>query len=61
MDLEVLGIFSLNLITADTKVRKVPKGYKKDVEISFNTSSHNEGNKEVKVIIASEVFNDSGR
>jgi len=45
----------------DTKVRKVPKGYKKDVEISFNTSSHNKENKEVKVIIASEVFNDSER
>lgn len=61
VDLEVLGIFSLNLITADTKVRKVPKGYKKDVEISFNTSGHNKESNEVKVIIASEVFNDTGR
>ena len=61
MYLEVLGIFSLNLITAGTKVRKVPEGYNKDVEISFNTSSHNKENNEVKVIIASEVFNDTGR
>ena len=50
-----------NLITTETKVRKVPKGYNKDVEITFNTSGNNEENKEVKVITASQVFNNTGR
>ena len=53
-------IFSLNLITAETKVKKVPKGYSKDVEIRFNTSGNNEENREVKVIIAAQVFNSTG-
>jgi len=51
----------MNLITAETKVTKVPRGYYKDVEISFNTSANNEENKEVKVTIASQVFNNTGR
>ena len=61
MNLKVLIIFLRNLITAETKVRKVPEGYNKDVEISFNTTDNNEENKEVKVIIASQVFNDTGK
>ena len=61
MDLKVLIIFLPNLITAETKVRKVPEGYNKDVEISFNTTDNDEENKEVKVIIASQVFNNTGR
>lgn len=61
MALEVLSIFLMNLITAETKVTKVPRGYYKDVEISFNTSANNEENKEVKVTIASQVFNNTGR
>jgi len=47
-------------MATETKVTKVPKGSSKDVEISFNTSGNSEENKEVKVIIASRVFNDTG-
>ena len=61
MALKVLSIFLMNLITAETKVTKVPRGYNKDVEISFNTSANNEENKEVKVTIGSQVFNNAGR
>jgi len=47
-------------VAAETKATKVPKGYSKDLEISFNTSGSNEENKEVKVIIASRVFTNTG-
>ena len=47
-------------MSADTKVKKVPKGFPNDTEISFNTSNNNEESKEIKVIIASQVFKDVG-
>ena len=54
-------IFLPNLIAVEKKVRKVPKGYSRDVEINFDTSGNNEENKEVKVVIAAQVFNNTGR